>query len=94
MANSMVPFEERGLSPVEVEALDSRRRRGHLYLVLGWQFLIISVFVTLFSGQDLTYSPGWIKPMVYWDALLFVLSMTFFVKALRQRRGLNEFFSY
>lgn len=94
MANSVLPFEERGLSPAETEALDRRRRLGHLFLVLGWQFLIVSVFVTLFSGQDLTYSPGWVKPMVYWDVLVFVLSMVFFANALRLRRGVNEFFSY
>jgi hypothetical protein len=90
----MVPFEERGLSPAEVEAVDRRRRHGHLYLVLGWQFLLISIFVSLWSGQDMTYSPGWVKPMVYWDILLFVLSMVFFANALRMRRGVNEFFSY
>ena len=94
MANTMLPVVERGLTPAEVATLDSRRRRGHLFLVLGWQFLLVSIFVTLWSGQDLTYSPGWIKPMFYWDALVFVVSMIFFANALRLRRGVNEFFSY
>jgi hypothetical protein len=94
MANPIVPFVERGLTPDEVELLDRRRRLGHLFLVLGWQFLLVSIFVSLWSGQDLTYSPGWTHPMFYWDCLIFTLSMIFFVNALRLRRGVNEFFSY
>ena len=94
MANTFLPVEERELTPDLVAALDARRRRGHLFLVLGWQCLLISIFVTLFSGQDATYSPGWARPMVYWDVLVFVSSMVFFVNAIRLRRGVNEFFSY
>jgi uncharacterized membrane protein YccC len=94
MANTLIPFEERGLSPSEVNELDRRRRKGHLFLVLGWQFLIISIFVTLWAGQDLTYSPGWTHPMAYWDLLVFVMAVIFFGIALRMRRGVNEFFSY
>ena len=94
MANSMVPFEERRLTPVQVEALDQRRRLGHLFLVMGFQFLLVGIFVTLWSGQDLTYSPGWKHPMAYWDALVFLLAVTFLINGIRLRRGVNEFFSY
>lgn len=94
MANTLLPAEERTLTPAEVDALDRRRRRGQTYLVLGFEFLIIAVLVTCWSGQDATYSPGWARPMVYWDALLFILSAFCIVRGIRLRRGVNEFFSY
>ena len=43
MSNMLIPAEERTLSPEQVEALDRRRRRGHLLLVIGWQTLIVAV---------------------------------------------------
>ena len=46
------------------------------------------------AGQDLTYSPGWVRPMFYWDAILFVLAAIFGVTGIRLRRGSNEFISY
>jgi hypothetical protein len=58
MANMLIPAEERFLTPEQVEALDRRRRRGHTLLVIGWQTAIIAIVLTLWSGQDLTYSPG------------------------------------
>jgi len=91
---ALIPVEERSLTPAEVAHLDQRRRRGHLFLVLGFQFLLVSVFVLLWSGQDATYSPGWAHPMVYWDMLVFTCAVTFLIKGLRMRRGVNEFFSY
>jgi len=94
MANMLIPVEERHLTPDEVEALDRRRRRGQLLLVLCCQCLIIGTLVTLWSGQDATYSPGWARPMVYWDALLFVLAIVFGVAGIALRRGNNEFLSY
>ena len=94
MANSMVPFEERNFTPAQVERVDQRRRLGHLFLVMGFQFLLVSIFVTLWSGQDLTYSPGWKHPMAYWDALVFVIALLFLANGIRLRRGMNEFFSY
>ena len=62
MANVLVPVEERSLTPDEVAELDRRRRRGHLFLVMGFQCLLVSIFVLLWSGQDATYSPGWTHP--------------------------------
>jgi hypothetical protein len=94
MANMLIPVEERHLSPDQVERLDRRRRRGHLLLNVGFQTFIIGVIVTLWSGQDATYSPGWARPMVYWDAFLFLSSFLCFAVGIQLRRGLNEFFSY
>jgi hypothetical protein len=94
MSNILIPAEERTLTPEQVEALDRRRRRGHLLLVIGWQTLIVAVVLTLWSGQDLTYSPGWMHPVFYWNALVALVSATCFVRGIALRRGLNEFFSY
>ena len=94
MANSLIPAAERTLTPEQVEALDRRRRRGQLMLVLCFQCLIIGTLVTLWAGQDLTYSPGWAHPMAYWDALLFTLAIIFGLAGIRLRRGSNEFLSY
>jgi hypothetical protein len=94
MANTLIPIEERSLTPEEVEALDRRRRRGQLFLVLCFQSIIVGTLVTLWAGQDLSYSPGWAHPMVYWDALLFTLAIVFGVTGVHLRRGSNEFLSY
>jgi len=94
MANMLIPVEERHLTPDEVEALDRRRRRGQLMLVLCFQCLIVGTLVTCWSGQDATYSPGWARPMVYWNAILFALALIFGVAGVALRRGTNEFLSY
>jgi len=94
MANMLIPAEERNLTPAEVEALDRRRRRGQLFLVICLQCVIIATLVTLWAGQDLTYSPGWVRPMFYWDAVLFALAAIFGVAGVRLRRGSTEFLSY
>jgi hypothetical protein len=94
MANTLLPIEERNLTPDEVELLDKRRRRGQLCLVIACQCLIVGTLVTLWAGQDWTLSPGFAKPMVYWDATVFLLAIIFGTIGLRLRRGLNEFFSY
>jgi hypothetical protein len=94
MANTLIPVEERHLTPQEVEALDRRRRRGQLFLVLCFQCAIIGTLVTLWAGQDLTYSPGFVRPMFYWDAILFTLAIVFGVAGVRLRRGSQEFLSY
>ena len=94
MANMILPIEERNLTPDEVEALDRRRRRGQLFLVIGLQTLVIATLLTLWAGQDLTYAPGWAHPMAYWDAIVFILSMFFLCRGVVLRRGSNEFISY
>ncbi len=94
MANTLLPIAERTLTPDEVEYTDRRRRRGQLYLVICFQFLIVGTLVTIWSGQDATYSPGWARPMVYWNAITFALAVFFGLAGLRLRRGSTEFLSY
>jgi hypothetical protein len=94
MANTILPIEERTLTPLEVELLDKRRRRGQLFLVIGLQTLLISCLLLLFSGQDATYSPGWIHPMLYWNIVVFAISMVFLALGVNLKRGSNEFISY
>jgi len=94
MPNFNIPAAERNLSPNEVAALDRRRRRGQLFLVVGFQCLIVFTLVTFWAGQDFTLSPGWAHPMVYWDAITGTLAAIFLVSGIRLRRGSNEFLSY
>lgn len=94
MANTLIPIEERNLTPQDVERLDARRRRGQLFLVICFQCLIVATLLTLWSGQDATYSPGWHRPMVLWNAIAFALAAFFGLAGLRLRRGSNEFISY
>ena len=94
MANTLLPIAEQNLTPVEVELLDRRRRRGQLFLVLCFQTFIVGTLVTLWSGQDATLSPGMAHPMVYWDVIMFTLSLIFGVTGVRLKRGSNEFISY
>ena len=94
MANTLIPVEERNLTPDEVVQLDRRRRRGQLFLVIGLQCLLISCLLLLFSGQDATYSPGWVHPMLYWNLTTFTLSMVFLAIGVSLKRGSNEFISY
>jgi hypothetical protein len=69
MANSLLPPEERNLTPDQVEALDKRRDLGHTLLVIAGQFSVIAAFLLLWIGQDLAYSPGWAHPMAYYFAI-------------------------
>jgi hypothetical protein len=94
MANTLLPIEERNLTPDEVELLDRRRRRGQLCLVIGFQCLIVFMLVTLWAGQDFTVSPGLAHPMVYWDAITGTLAAIFLLAGIRLRRGSTEFISY
>jgi hypothetical protein len=94
MANTLLPIEERNLTPDEVERLDKRRRRGQLFLVLCFQSLIVSTLLTLWSGQDFTVSPGWTHPVVYWNAITFTAALVFGIMGIRLKRGSNEFISY
>jgi hypothetical protein len=94
MANMILPFEERNLNPDEVEALDRRRRRGQLFMIIGLQCLVVATLVTMWAGQDLTYTYGWFFPMAYWDAIMFTASAFFLVRGYFLKRGSNEFISY
>ncbi len=94
MANTLIPIEERMLTPAQVELLDRRRRRGQLCLVICGQCTIVALLLTIWSGQDATYSPGWAHPMVYWNLITAGLAVFFFLYGLQLRRGSGEFFSY
>jgi hypothetical protein len=94
MANMLIPVEERELTPAQVDALDRRRRRGQTLINVGFQALIIGTIVTLWAGQDATYSPGWAHPMLYWDMFLFTAALGCIVAGIQCRKGMNEFFSY
>ncbi|RXH58845.1 hypothetical protein [Granulicella sibirica] len=94
MANLLIPAAERNLTPDEVEALDRRRRRGQLFLVICFQCIIVSTLLTLWSGQDLTYSPGWTHPIAYWNMMTAALAIIFGAAGIHLRRGSNEFISY
>lgn len=94
MANLRLPLEERNLNPAEVEALDARRRRGQLGLVIGFQAAIITALLTLWVGQDLTYSPGLQRPIFYWACVTSLISISGFLYGLAKRRGSHEFISY
>lgn len=94
MANTLISIEERSLTPAQVELLDRKRRRGQLFLVIGTQCLIVSVLLTLWTGQDLTYSPGWVHPIFYWNCVTGVLAAFFLLTGMAIRRGSNEFISY
>jgi len=87
MANTLLPPEERNLTPDQVDALDKRRDLGHTFLVLAGQFAIIATVLLLWVGQDLTYSPGWVHPMAYYFALAVILIVCFGLTGLILRRG-------
>lgn len=94
MANPLIPAAERALTPRQVELLDRRRRRGQLFLVICFQCIIVGTLVTLWAGQDATYSPGLHRPMVLWDAIMFILALVFAVMGISLRRGSYEYMSY
>ena len=83
MANTLLPPEERNLTPDQVEALDKRREWGHTLMVIAGQFAVIAVVLLLWVGQDLTYSPGWVHPMAYYFVfavgLVLVLGVVGFI---------------
>jgi hypothetical protein len=75
MANTSLPLAERNLNPDQVEALDKRREWGLTLQVIAGQFAVICVLLSLWVGQDLTYSPGWAHPMAYY--MVIALSIVF-----------------
>jgi hypothetical protein len=94
MANTLIPIEERSLTPDQVEALDARRRRGHLLLTICLQTTIISCLLLLWSGQDATLTYGWLKPVLFWNIITFVIAISTGIAGIRLSRGRNEFFSF
>ena len=87
MANSLLPPEERYLTPDQVEALDKRRDLGHTFLVIAGQFAVIAVILLLWVGQDLTYSPGWAHPIFYYFLIVLAVITVFGIAGILLRRG-------
>jgi hypothetical protein len=87
MANSLLPPEERNLTPDQVEALDKRRDLGHTLLVIAGQFVVIAAILLLWVGQDLTYSPGWAHPMAYYFFLALAVIAVLGIAGVLLRRG-------
>ena len=87
MANSLLPPEERNLTPDQVEALDKRRELGHTLLVIAGQFSVIATVLLLWVGQDLSYSPGWAHPMAYYMAIALGIVFVCGVTGTVMRRG-------
>ncbi|GGH17049.1 hypothetical protein [Silvibacterium dinghuense] len=92
MANPMIPVEEQHATPDQIEAIDKRRRWGLALQVIAGQFGVFAVLLTLWSGQDLTYSPGWIHPMFYYNAIAVIAALGFGSYGAYLRRGSPEFF--
>ena len=87
MANSLLPPEERNLTPDQVEALDKRRDFGHTLLVIAGQFSVIATVLLLWIGQDLTYSPGWDHPMFYYFLVALGIIAVCGITGLTLRKG-------
>jgi nitrate reductase gamma subunit len=87
MANSLLPPEERNLTPDQVEALDKRRDLGHTLLVIAGQFAVIAVILLLWIGQDLTYSPGWAHPIAYYFVIVLAIIAVLGIMGILLRRG-------
>jgi len=93
MANMNIPADERTLTPDEIAALDKRRQWGLTFQVIAGQFVFFAVLLTLWSGQDATYSPGWIHPMLYYNILAVILAVVFGTYGTILKRGRPEFSS-
>jgi hypothetical protein len=87
MENSLLPPEERHLTPDQVEALDKRRDLGHTFLVIAGQFAVIAAILLLWVGQDLTYSPGWAHPIFYYFLVALAIIAVFGIAGILLRRG-------
>ncbi len=88
MANMLLPPEERNLTPDQVEALDKRRDWGLTLQVIAGQFAVISVLLSLWVGQDLSYSPGWAHPMAYYMAIAVTIVLVAGSVGTYLRRGI------
>ena len=87
MANTLLPLEERNLTPDQVEALDKRRELGHTFLVIAGQFAVIATVLLLWVGQDLTYSPGWAHPRAYYFFVALGIIAVMGISGFIMRRG-------
>jgi hypothetical protein len=74
-----------------VEALDKRRQWGLAFQVISGQFGFFAILLLLWSGQDLTYSPGWIHPMFYYNVFAAVMCVAFAIYGSWLKRGRPEY---
>jgi len=91
MENPTIPMDEQKATPDEIEAIDKRRQWGLAFQVIAGQFAFFAVLLTLWSGQDLTYGPGWIHPMFYYNVLTVIAAVGFGAYGSYLRRGAAEF---
>jgi hypothetical protein len=91
MANTLIPASERNLPPHDIEAIDRRRQWGLTLQVIAGQFTFFAILLTLWSGQDLTYSPGWVRPMFYYNALCFIVAVVLGLYGSYLKRGSQEY---
>jgi hypothetical protein len=49
MANTLIPVQERNLTPDQVEAIEKRREWGLTLQVIAGQFAVISVLLSLWA---------------------------------------------
>jgi hypothetical protein len=91
MANLLIPAAERNLTPDQVEQLDKRRTWGLTLQTIAGLLAVLGVILWLWVGQDLTYSPGWIHPMFYYDAALLIGAIVLASIGTALRRGIPEF---
>ncbi len=91
MANLSIPAEERNLTPEQVDALELRRRKGALLLTIAGQFTVISVLLTLWAGNDLIWSPGWVKPIDIYLLIALTIVVVAGTSGAVMRRGSPEF---
>ncbi len=95
MSHGSLVADESHLTPHDVEVLDARRRRGHLFLIIGLQTAVVTTLLSvLWVGQDLAQSPGWVHPMFYWACITGLTSIICFLVGLKLRSGFHEFTSY
>jgi hypothetical protein len=91
MANTLLPEEERNLTPNEVALLDKRRNRGLMLMVVSGQFAIITMVLLLWVVQDATYAPGWAHPVLYYFIVAILISAFTGLSGAYLRRGAPEF---
>ncbi len=91
MSNLQLHQAERNLNPDQVVALDKRRQKGLMLQVMGAQFGFVAILLTVWAGQDFTYSPGWTHPMGYYMILAGTLSLICWLSGSVLRRGVPEF---
>ena len=87
----LIPAEERNLTPNQVEEPDKRRTWGLTLQCLAGLLAIIGAILWLWVGQDLSYSPGWIHPMFYYDVIVLVAAAVLAGVGAALRKGAPEF---